>query len=143
MPPFFPSHPSPLFCFHGIVAVAPMHPFHFLAVSRCQPHQTRRMKIEAGDRLIGFHVAQRTLSSVSFFAPRTSARLSDPQFCENATSTAIACPQRKSVRCKESLWRMKTAMKSIDPKTHSIGNFFKFDLGLIIQENPKTPMYKI
>lgn len=29
----------------------------------------------------------------SFFAPRTSARLSDPQFCENATSTAIACPQ--------------------------------------------------
>lgn len=77
------------------IAVAPMHSFYFLAVSRCQPHQTRRMKIEAGDRLIGFLVAERR-SLPSFFAPRTSTRLSDPQFCENATSTAIACPQRKS-----------------------------------------------
>jgi len=77
------------------VFIAPMHSFYFLAVSRCQPHQTRRMKIEAGDRLIGFLVAERR-SLPSFFAPRTSTRLSDPQFCENATSTAIACPQRKS-----------------------------------------------
>lgn len=53
-------------------------------------------------------ISRRPVRSLpSFFAPHTSARLSDPQFCENATSTAIACPQRKSVRCKELLENKK------------------------------------
>jgi len=54
------------------------------------------------------------LSSIFLRFSRTSARLNDPQFCENATSTAIACPQRKSVRCKECLWRIKNVLRSVD-----------------------------
>lgn len=84
---------APLFCFRVVVvAIAPMHPFHFLAASRRQPHQTRRMRIEAGGSLNRISPSFPAGALPSFFAPRTSARLNDPLFCENATSTAIACP---------------------------------------------------
>lgn len=65
-------------------------------------------------------ISRRPVRSLpSFFAPHTSARLSDPQFCEKATSTQLHVRNENLLGAKN-LWRIKNAMKSVDPKTCSI-----------------------